>query len=64
MATLSRAHDVGWRIVRDWIAAQLAIIESGMVAPSEAFLPYLLTPAGTTLYQAYQESGLPLLLNP
>lgn len=32
---------VAWRIVRDWIAAQLAIIETEMVSLPQVMLPYL-----------------------
>jgi len=45
-----QAVRVAWRILRDWVAAQMAIIETTMVSMEEVFLPYLLTPSGETLY--------------
>ena len=37
----------------DWIEAQIALLESGMVEMEEIFLPYMLAGAGDkTLYKA------------
>ncbi len=35
-----QAARVAWRIMKDWIAAQLAIISAQMVTVDQAFLPY------------------------
>jgi hypothetical protein len=51
-----QAHRVAWRIVKDWVAAQLAIIEAGMSSLDEVMLPYMVTAGGVTLSQAYQQS--------
>jgi len=52
-----RAYRVAWRIIKDWIHAQLSLIASGQAHPQEIFLPYLYD--GTrTLYQAYVEGRL------
>ena len=40
-----------WRILKDWVEAQMALLETGMVTMDEIFLPYKLT-GGQTLYQA------------
>lgn len=51
-ATREQAARVGWRIVKDWLEAQLAIIEAEMVSIDEVLLAYLVTDQqGTTLYQ-------------
>lgn len=42
---------VGWRIVRDWLDAQLALIEAEMADLKEVMLPYMLTRTGATVYQ-------------
>ncbi len=49
----STAHSarVAWRIVRTWVLAQLAIIETGMVSLDEVFFSYMLGPTGETIYQ-------------
>lgn len=49
-----------WRNVRDWIMAQMAIIEAGQVQMEEVFLPYLTDRSGQTLYQLYQSGRLAL----
>lgn len=46
-----QAIRVAWRIVKDWVEAQLAIIETKMVKTEEVFLPYALTRNGETFFQ-------------
>ena len=48
-ATPGQAERTAWRNVRDWIMAQMAIIEAGMVQLDEVFLPYLVDNSGATL---------------
>ena len=45
-----------WRILKDWVEAQMALLENGMVTMDETFLPYMLA-GGQNLYQtlAYGE---------
>jgi hypothetical protein len=40
-ATRSQAARVAWRIVKDWLEAQLAIIEAEMAVLEQVFLPYM-----------------------
>ena len=51
-----RAYKVAWRIIKDWIHAQLSLIVSGQAHPHEIFLPYMFD-GKRTLYQAYVEEG-------
>lgn len=54
----AQAARVGWRIVKDWLEAQLAIIEAGLVTLDEVFLPYHVPDGaadGRTMYQLYRE---------
>ena len=37
---MDHAHSIGWRIIKDWIAAQMALIEIEMVTIEQVFLPY------------------------
>lgn len=63
-AWTSREHaaNVAWRVVKDWLEAQLAIIAAEMATLDEIMLPYLQLGGGQTLYQAYLESdGLRVL---
>jgi hypothetical protein len=56
-----QALRVSWRIIKDWILAQLAIVESQMVEMSEVFLPYAITKNGNTLYKEIQQNGMLML---
>lgn len=49
--TIEQAKRVSWRIVKDWVEAQLAIIESGQAELAEVFMPYAVTISGETLYK-------------
>ena len=50
---MAQARRVAWRILKDWIEAQIALLESGMVEMEEIFLPYMLAGTGDrTLYKA------------
>lgn len=45
-----QAVRVAWRIVKDWVEAQMAILETEQVKIEEVFLPYMITEDGRTLY--------------
>lgn len=55
-----QAERTAWRNVRDWVLAQVAIIEAGMVQMEEVFLPYMTDGRGRTVYQLYQGGRLML----
>lgn len=55
-----QAERVAWRIVKDWVEAQMAILESEMVQMDEIFLPYMVNNAGQTFFQAYRDNQLML----
>lgn len=55
-----QAERTAWRNLRDWVLAQMAIIEAGQAAMDQVFLPYLTDPQGRTLYEAYQGGRLSL----
>jgi hypothetical protein len=54
-ATLEHAERVAWRIVKAWIEAQLAIIQTEMVTLDQVMLPYMRQADGSTVYQHYLE---------
>jgi hypothetical protein len=57
-----QALRVGWRIVKDWVEAQLAMVEAEVAAIQEVFMPYLIIPStGVTLYKSFEKKGLKLL---
>ena len=49
--TQAQAVRVAWRILKDWVAAQMAILETEMVKMEQIFLPYVITENGKTLYE-------------
>lgn len=55
-----QAERVAWRIVKDWVEAQMAILESEMVQMDEIFLPYMIDNTGKTLFEAYRSNQLAL----
>ena len=55
-----QAERVAWRIVKDWVEAQMAILESEMVQLDEIFLPYMVNDNGQTLFAAYRDNQLRL----
>jgi len=51
----AQAVRVAWRIVKDWVEAQMAILETEMVQMEQIFLPYVITKSGRTLYEVMVE---------
>ena len=47
-----QAARVGWRILKDWLQAQLALIETEMVSADELLLPFQLVSPHQTVYDA------------
>ena len=45
---------VAWRTLKDWLAAQLALVEANMARLDQVMLPYLHVDGEKTLYEAYQ----------
>jgi hypothetical protein len=57
-ADYDQAERVAWRIIKDWVEAQMAILESQMVQFEEVFFPYLLNGQGQTLFEAYKQKQI------
>jgi hypothetical protein len=53
-ATREQAQRTGWRVIKDWLEAQLALIEAGVADMSEVMLPWMLVD-GQTVYQTFLE---------
>lgn len=52
-----QAYRTAWRIIKDWLHAQLSIIASGQAQPDQVLLPYQYD--GTqTLYERYKNNQL------
>ena len=50
-----QAYRVAWANIRDWIAAQCALIDTQMVKPEEVFLPYMVARDGRAFYEIMAE---------
>ena len=61
-STKEQAARTAWRIIKVWVEAQVAIIDSEIVTPAQVFLPYAVTKSGKTLYDEIDQTGI-LLIN-
>ncbi len=60
---VEQSRRVAWRIIRQWIEAQLALVELGMAKIEEVFLPYAQDATGRTVFEkleAQKFNGLAL----
>ncbi|MBA7582604.1 hypothetical protein ES708_24536 [subsurface metagenome] len=57
----AQAVRVAWRIVKDWVQAQMAILETEMVKMEQIFLPYAITKDGQTVYELFEQSKFKML---
>lgn len=62
LCTNEQALRVGWRIVKVWIEAQMAIVEAEVATMAEVFLPYAISKDGKTLYDYVSNNQSTLLL--
>lgn len=53
--TRQQAERVAWRILKDWVEAQMALLDIEMVRFEEIFLPYIQTNNGQTVYERLEE---------
>jgi hypothetical protein len=53
----AQAVRIAWRILKDWVRAQMAILETEMVRMEQIFLPYMVSSDGRTLYEAMIDKG-------
>jgi hypothetical protein len=51
----AQARRVAWRVLKDWLEAQMALIESGAVDLPQVMLPYMMVSENRTLYGAWVE---------
>lgn len=53
--SVEQARRTAWRVTKDWLEAQLALIEAGVSDLAEVMLPWMLTDSGQTVYQVFAE---------
>jgi hypothetical protein len=56
LRTKEQALRVSWRIIKDWVEAQMAIIDTKMVQIEQVFLPYAIMSDGRTLYERVRDA--------
>ena len=54
----AQAKRTAWRNIRDWVMAQLALMQCCDVPADQIFLPYMSDRNGVTLYEAYSSGQL------
>lgn len=59
--SFEHAGNVAWRILKDWVEAQIAIIETEQVTLPQVFLPYMQTGPDETIYDRFEKQGFPQL---
>ena len=50
-----QAERVAWRILKDWVEAQMALLDIEMVRFEEIFLPYIQINANQTVYEKLEQ---------
>lgn len=58
-----QAVRTSWRIIKDWVEAQMALVETQMASTLQVFLPYAQSADGSTLYEKIAENPQLLLGN-
>ena len=53
-ASPEQAERVAWRITKDWLEAQLALVEAGVSLLEEVMFPHMLTGDGRTVFEGYR----------
>lgn len=61
LRTKEQASRVAWRIIKDWIEAQCAIVEAEIADITEVFLPYAINKDNKTMYESIKENGLKMI---
>lgn len=57
-ADYTRAENVAWRIAKDWLVDQLAILDTEMVTIDQVLLPYFVDRSGRSVYELYGSGQL------
>ncbi len=56
--TLEHAERVAWRIIKDWVEVQMAMLDTEQVKLEQIFLAYVVAPDGRTLFQYVEDRNL------
>jgi hypothetical protein len=56
--TEDQARRVAWRILKDWLEAQLALFQVGQAEAGQVLMPYAIDSQGRTAYEMFRESHM------
>jgi hypothetical protein len=59
--TKEQASRVAWRIVKDWVEVQIAMLDAEQADTVELFLPFAQDNAGVTVYERLKKSDFKML---
>lgn len=59
--SFEQAERTAWKCLLDWTAAQMALIEIGMVKMKQVFLPYAVNKDGRTFFEMIAAKGFYLM---
>lgn len=58
--SMAQSRRIAWRIIKDWVAAQMALIEAEQASMAQVFLPYAVmnndSTGAITMYDKFLES--------
>jgi len=57
---VDQCERIAWRIVKDWVEAQMALVEAQQAEFGEVFLPYAIDVKGQTFFQKFKGDQLAL----
>jgi len=55
-AQREQSYRTAWANIRDWVTAQMALIDTNMVKMEEVFLPYVVDQQGVSLFEKLEQS--------
>jgi len=55
-AKQDQAYRTAWANIRDWVEAQLALVDTQMVKMEEVFLPYMINARGQTFFEVMERN--------
>jgi len=58
--TSDQARRVTWRILKDWVQAQMALIAVNLATMEQVFLPYAILADGRTVYERLRDQRFAL----
>lgn len=56
-----QVYRTAWANIRDWVEAQMALIDTRMAKVEEVFLPYMTAKNGKTLFESIEEGKFKML---